>query len=117
MNAQEYKAAQDLARQGWTFKKAHQFLSLRVYWDQGAEEKSAILCSKHRNAQYKQSPQMWDKYEFFPTTHIPDRAGRTIHTAHSKSAATPEAFALTGMRLTHFVQTFDTSHRLNCSDS
>jgi len=61
----ERKAAQDLAR-GRDSKKAHRYLSLRVYWNQGGKDRSAVLCRRHRNALYNQFSDMTDRYEFSP---------------------------------------------------
>jgi hypothetical protein len=61
----EQKAAQALARCRDS-KSTHRYLSLWVYWMLGGKETSAILCRMHRNARYKQFPNMWDSSEWFP---------------------------------------------------
>jgi hypothetical protein len=62
---EEQKAARQLAR-GADSKTSHRYLALRVYWTQGTEEKSAVLCREHRDQVYKQFPELTDRYEFFP---------------------------------------------------
>jgi hypothetical protein len=62
---EERRAAIDLAR-GTDSKKSHRYLSLRVYWTQGTEEQSAVLCRGHRDKVYKQFPELTDRYEFYP---------------------------------------------------
>jgi len=66
MNHQESKAAQQLSTRGFTSKAAHQRLSLRVFWKQDGEVKSAVLRHKHRNTKYRQFPSLWDSSEFSP---------------------------------------------------
>jgi hypothetical protein len=56
MNHHQFKAAQQLTKQGFTSKAAHSHLSLRVFWKQDGEVKSAVLCRKHRNTKYRSFP-------------------------------------------------------------
>ena len=62
---QEQRAAQALAR-GTDSKRSHRYLSLRVYWTQGSEKRSAVLCREHRNKMSKRFPNMWDSSEWLP---------------------------------------------------